>query len=111
MTQESWRRPMLKKEDWLEIRAEAEKGVYKKDITEQLGIHPKTISRALHRGGAPSGKRSAARLSKLDPFNPLVDQLLREGVWNAMVILREIESRGYTGSSAILRETSGPEDR
>jgi transposase len=111
MTQESWRRPMLKKEDWMEIRAQAEKGVYKKDIAEQLGVPPQTISRALHRGGAPSGKRSAARVSKLDPFKPLVDQLLREGVWNAMVILREIELRGYTGSSTILREYINPEDR
>jgi transposase len=99
---------MLKKEDWMEIRAQVEKGVYKKDIAESLGVHPKTISRALNRGGVPSGKRPGARVSKLDPFKPLIDQLLRDGVWNAMVILREIEQRGYTGGTTILREYISP---
>lgn len=99
---------MLRKEDWMEIKALVEKGVYKKDIAEELGVHPKTISRALARRGSPTGERPNARRSKLDPFKPLVDSLLSEGVWNGMVILRELQMRGYTGGSTILRDYIKP---
>lgn len=99
---------MLRKEDWMYIKAQAEKGVYQKDIARELGVHPKTISRALKRGGPPSGRRPAARKSKLDPFKPLIDQLLREGVWNAMVILRKIQEEGYRGGISILRDYIHP---
>jgi hypothetical protein len=30
--------PMLKKEDWMEIKAQLEKGFYQKDIANRLGV-------------------------------------------------------------------------
>ena len=99
---------MLNKEDWMQIQAQIEKGVYQKDIAHQLGVHPKTVGRAVKRGGAPSGRRPAARRSKLDAFKPLVDQLLQEKVWNAVVILGEIQARGYSGGITILRDYIRP---
>jgi len=94
---------MLNKEDWMEIKAQIEQGVYQKDIAQGLGVHPKTVSRALRRQGAPSGKRPEARKSKLDPFKSAVDELLRAGVWNTVVIFRELQAKGYTGGTTILR--------
>ena len=44
---------MLSKEDFAVIKALNKRGVYQKDIAEQLGVHPKTVSRALKRGKAP----------------------------------------------------------
>lgn len=41
---------MLSKEDYLMIRDLARKGAYQKDIAAELGVHPKTVSRALERG-------------------------------------------------------------
>lgn len=99
---------MLRKEDWMTIQAQVEKGVYLKDVAHELGVHPKTISRALKRDGPPSGKRAAPREGKLDPYKPMVDDLLREGVWNAMVIFREIQLKGYTGEVTILRNYIRP---
>jgi transposase len=99
---------MLNKEDWMNIQAQVAKGVYQKDIAMQMGVHPKTISRALKRGGPPSGKRPRARRSKLDPFKPMIDQMLREDIWNAMIILREIQANGYTGKSTILHDYIQP---
>ncbi len=99
---------MLKKEDWMEIKALVEKGVYKKDIAEEFGVHPKTVTRALTRGGAPLGERPNSRHSKLDPFKPHIDSLLSEGVWNGAVILRELQARGYTGGSTIIRDYMKP---
>ncbi|MBX3060255.1 MAG: helix-turn-helix domain-containing protein [Anaerolineae bacterium] len=75
------------------IKALQKRGVYVKDIAQELGVHPKTVSRAIQREGAPANKRQQ-RGSKLDPYKAQVDQLLSEGVWNAMVILREIEATG-----------------
>jgi transposase len=98
---------MLRKEDMAVIKALHERGVYQMDIATQLGVHPKTVSRALQRGSAPKGER-AARGSQLDPFKGQVDQLLAEGVWNAVVILREIQAKGYAGGLTVLREYVGP---
>jgi transposase len=98
---------MLRKEDYIVIKALNKRGVYIKDIAKEVGVHPKTVSRALKRGGAPVKKRKR-RASKLDPYKPRVDQLLGEGVWNAMVILREIQAQGYEGEITILRDYIRP---
>jgi transposase len=98
---------MLKPEDFAVIKALAKRGVYHKDIAAELGIHPKTVARAIARGAAPSSSR-APRGSKLDPFKPLIDQLLADGVWNAVVILRELQAVGYSGSYTILRDYLAP---
>jgi len=99
---------MLSKGDWMYINTEIARGVYKKDIADELGVHPRTVRRAFQRGGAPSGKRPKARVSKLDPYKEEVDRLLQEGVWNAQVILRVIQEKGYTGKGSILRDYIRP---
>lgn len=98
---------MLRKEDWIVIKALKKRGVYQADIAAELGIHPKTVSRALKRDGPPEGKRRQ-RGSKLAPYKGQVDQLLADGVWNAVVILREIQAAGYDGGSTVLREYIAP---
>lgn len=98
---------MLKKEGYAVIHALAKRGVYQKDIALELGIHPKTVSRALQRGAAPAPERRARR-SKLDPFKEQIDRLLTAGVWNAVVVLREIQAQGYTGGETILRTYIAP---
>jgi len=98
---------MLSKEDFAVIKALNKRGVYQKDIAEQLGVHPKTVSRALKRGAAPFRKKER-RISKLDPYKPTVDRLLSEDVWNAVVILREIQEEGYTGGDTMLRAYIAP---
>ena len=77
-------------------------GRYIKDIAQELGVHPRTIRRALDRNapgktGRPSGK------SKLDPYKAWIDQRLGEGVWNAKVLYQEIRDRGYTGEITLVR--------
>lgn len=99
---------MLRKEDWMEIKALAERGVYQKDIAEQLGVHPKTVRRALKREGPPAGVRPRARRSILDPFKPVIDSLLRDGIWNAEVIVRHLQGQGYRGGVTIVRDYIRP---
>jgi len=42
---------MLRREDYVVITTLHDHGVYQKDIAAELGVHPKTVSRALKRGG------------------------------------------------------------
>lgn len=90
------------------IQEHVEKGVYLNDIAAALGVHPRTVRRALKRGGPAPGKRPRARHSKLDPYKTTVDRLLQEGVWNAVVIWRELQALGYTGQPSILRDYIRP---
>jgi hypothetical protein len=55
------------------------------DIAGRLGVHPKTVSQAVKRGGPPAPRRGR-RGSLLDPYRSVIDGLLAEGVWNAVVI-------------------------
>jgi transposase len=98
---------MLNQEDYLVIKTLKARGVYNVDIAAELGVHPKTVSRALRRGGAPNPARKK-RSSKLDSYKERINQLLGEGVWNAVVILREIQALGYDGQSSILRDYIRP---
>lgn len=98
---------MLKKEDFAVIKALVKYGVYQKDIAETLGVHPKTVSRALKRGHA-SGKSRQVKTGKLESYKPTIDRLLKEGVWNAVVILREIQAEGYNGEISLVRKYIQP---
>jgi transposase len=98
---------MLGEEDFAVIQSLHQRGVYIKDIAEELEVHPRTVKRALQRGGVPKLERKS-RGSKLDPYKAKVDELLGEGVWNGQVILREIQALGYEGSRTILREYIQP---
>ena len=45
---------MLTQEDYWMIRELHERGLYRKDISDRLRVHPKTVARALKQGDAPS---------------------------------------------------------
>lgn len=98
---------MIRKEDFMVMKSLHQRGVYLKDIAEELGIHPRTVKRALKRDSAPVRERKK-RGSQLDAHKATIDRLLSEGVWNAMVILREIEAEGYQGKITVLRDYIRP---
>ncbi len=85
------------------ITEQRTRGAYIKDIAADLGVHPKTVSRALARGCEPPRRASGVRPTKLDPYKTQVNALLAEGVWNAEVILRHIRRAGYSGGPTQLR--------
>ena len=49
---------MLSLEDYLVIKTLKQRGVYNKDIAAELGVHPKTVSRALQRERALSSTQN-----------------------------------------------------
>lgn len=101
---------MISKEAFVVIQTLHQRGVFQKDIAEQLQVHPRTVHRALQRDRAPEGVRQK-RGSKLDDYKGKIDQLLSEGVWNANVVWREIQADGYEGGYSILREYIQPKRR
>jgi transposase len=98
---------MLRKEDFAVIKSLNQHGVYQKDIAAELGVHPKTVSRALKRKNAPNRERKRSP-SLLEPYKPKIDKLLSEGAWNGVVILREIQADGYSGGYTMLRQYIAP---
>lgn len=72
-----------------------------------MGVHPRTVRRALDRGEAPA-TRPSRRGSRLDPYRADIDRLFAEEGWNAVVIFREWQAKGYTGQLAILRDDIRP---
>ena len=99
---------MINREDWYMIKQMHDRGCYKKDIAEALGVSARSVARALARQGAPRKRRAGVRPSKLDGFKPLIDALLAEGVWNAEVIYAEIKARGYRGGRTLVRHYVQP---
>ena len=89
------------------IQALIRRGLYVADVARELGVHPRTVRRAMERGGPPASHRRR-RGSQLDPYLPTIDRLLGENVWNAVVILREIQAQGYRGGVSILRDYIQP---
>ena len=98
---------MLGQEDFMKIQALAKRGVYQKDIADEIGVHPRTVRRALKRGSSPTGGQRL-KGSKLEPYHSEVDDLLGEGVWNAVVVYRKIQALGYEGGMTVLREYITP---
>lgn len=99
---------MLTKEYYMHIKTKHARSVYQKDIATELGVSPRTVRRAQKHGSAPSGRRPLAKTSKLDTFKASIDELLRQGVWNARVIESITRDQGYTGGYTILADYIKP---
>ena len=85
------------------IRQLHQRGAHLVDIAHQIGCCERTVRRHLARDEAPSGRPVRPRASKLDPYKPIIDQLLADNVWNAEVIFQLIREQGYTGGVTIVR--------
>ena len=84
-------------------------GVSRAVISRLTGFDPKTIRKYLQHGAAgPRFGPRRPRPSKLDRFQPYLEERLRAGVWNAAVLLRELRQRGYSGGYTILKDYLQP---
>ena len=79
-------------------------------ISQMTGYDRKTIRKHLlnatsKREYGPRPPRSG----KLDNFKPYIQERLQAGVWNAVVLLREIRERGYAGGYGTVKEYLQPQ--
>lgn len=79
-------------------------------ISELTGTDRKTVRKYLVQPeGAPVYGPRSRRPSQLDPFKSYLEERLKAGVWNAVVLLRELRARGYTGGYTILKDWLHPQ--
>lgn len=79
-------------------------------ISQMTGYDRKTIRKHLLNGAAkPEYGPRQPRPGKLDNFKPYIQERLQTGVWNAVVLLREIRERGYAGGYGTVKEYLQPQ--
>lgn len=83
-------------------------GLSVRRIAKILGIARNSVRKYLRAPGVPQPKPRAPRRSKLDPYATYVRQRVATGVDNCVVLLRELQARGYTGRHTVLRDFVQP---
>lgn len=99
---------MLRGRDVNEILELKRQGLSISAIGAMTGYDPKTIRKYLEHPQTPQYGPRQVRPSLLDPYKPFLQERLAVGVWNAVVLLRELKERGYPGSYTILRDYLHP---
>lgn len=104
--------------DILELKRQ---GLSVSQISAHTGFDRKTIRKYLRDPTVPrygprktkekseQTKRMRGRL--LQPFTSYLDQRLAAGVWNAVVLHRELKERGYTGGYTVVKDYLRPKRR
>jgi transposase len=82
-----------------EVVALKRKGLSHSEIARRVGIERRTVLRWLQHGSFPERKEQAPRHRQLDPYLPYLQQRWRDGVRNASLLFREIQSQGYRGTA------------
>lgn len=80
-------------------------------ISTTTGFDRKTVCKYLLNPRTPQYDTRGQRRSKLDAYKEYLDERLKLGVWNAVVLLDELRVRGYSGGHSILNEYISPRRR
>jgi transposase len=83
-------------------------GLSLKRICDVTGCDPKTARKYLQTPEQPVYGPRAPRPTCLDPFKPFLEKRLVAGVWNAVVLLRELKEQGYQGGYTVLTDYLRP---
>lgn len=75
-----------------------------REIARISGHSWNTIRRYLRANGLPERKPRPNRLSKLDPFKPLLQEMMNQGIFNCEVLFRLLREQGYQGGRTILKD-------
>ncbi len=87
------------------VRTLAEQAVSKKSIARRLGLDVKTVRKWSRRSWAPGKRQPRGRV--LDRWREFLEARAREVGFNAVVLARELEAKGYAGSySAVAKYVS-----
>jgi transposase len=94
-----------------ELQELKRQGLSIQEISRLSGFDRKTVRKYLADDAAVQTPRYGPRPkkgSKLEPFVPYIEQRLAASVWNAVVLLKEIKERGYTGQYTVLKDYLRP---
>jgi transposase len=99
---------LLRGKDVQEIEELRRQGLSVKAISSLLGMDRKTVRKYLRAPTTPRYGPRVPRVSLLSPFEDYIGERLKAGVWNARVLLGELEARGYHGKYTILTDYLRP---
>ena len=77
-------------------------------IARTLGIARNSVRKYLRSPGVPTPAPRRPRPSALDPYKDYVRVRLADGLDNCVVLLRELQARGYVGGYSILKDYVRP---
>lgn len=99
---------MVKNGEYFMIKDMKQKGMNITQIAQELVRDRKTIRKWLESDEHQNYQRTKIKPSKLESFKAFIRERMDEGCLNAVVLLDEIKSQGYTGGITILREFMQP---
>lgn len=102
---------LLRGEDVNDITQFKRQGLSISQIQSLTGYDRKTIRKYLEEPHLPQyGPRtkSPPRKSLLAPHQPYIEERLKAGVWNAVVLHRELRERGYLGGYTLIKDFLRP---
>ena len=99
--------PMLQEDTVQEVLARLARGESVKALARELGVDRKTVKR-WRRLGQWRPRQGRPRPRGVDPYRGWLLQRGPEVGWNAMVLHRELQGRGFAGSVQQVRRTIRP---
>lgn len=77
-------------------------------IARTLDLSRNTVKKYLREPALPQPKARPKRVSKLDPYTAYLTGRIGQGVTSAVVLLREVQERGYTGQYTVIKDFIRP---
>lgn len=74
------------------------------EVSRDTGMSRNTIKKYLKEGEQPHKSKGRRVGSKLDSFKNLIDQWLKQGVYNCQVIFERLQDNGYQGGISIVKD-------
>ncbi|WP_213996521.1 IS21 family transposase [Tepidanaerobacter syntrophicus] len=94
---------MDKEHRMLEARLLQAKGLTQKEIAETIGKSERTVRYYLKQ--KPGPRKNPVRGSKVDPFKPMISQILKENPsYNSEILFERISKIGYTGKISVMKD-------
>jgi transposase len=79
-----------------------------REIVRETGIARNKVRKYLRSDGIPESQPRRKRGSKLDPFKPLLDDYMAQGITNCEVLGERIQLQGYTGGKTLVKDYVKP---
>ena len=92
----------------IEIKTLHRQGLSLCEISALTGYDRKTVRKYLSHATLPQYGPRAPRPRKLDAFTSRIDAWLKQGMWNAVVVLAKLRALGYSGGYTMVKDYLRP---
>ena len=79
-----------------------------REIVRETGLARNSVRNTFAQTASPSASLAPNAASKLDPFKPLLDDYIAQGITNCEVLWECIRLQGYTGGKTLVKDYVKP---